>query len=124
MDGLLSVRDDHPIPGLDGPITSSVHRTSTYDIHVTCDEDAALSALAEVLGDRLVAMITDETVDKLYAGHMREWLTRRGLRVRKIAIPPGEQSKSLPMACHLLDWLAQTDTRRRDILRQRCRQRP
>lgn len=116
MDGLLSVRDDHPIPGLDGPITSSVHRTSTYDIHVTCDEDAALSTLAEVLGDRLVAMITDETVDKLYAEHMREWLARRGLRVRKIAIPPGEQSKSLPTACHLLDWLAQTDTRRRDIL--------
>jgi 3-dehydroquinate synthase len=116
MDGLLPVRDDHPIPGLDGPITSSVHRTSTYDIHVTCDEDAALATLAEVVGDHLVAMITDETVDKLYAEHMREWLTRRGLRVRKIAIPPGEQSKSLPMACHLLDWLAQTDTRRRDIL--------
>jgi 3-dehydroquinate synthase len=83
---------------------------------VTSDEDAALSALAEVVGDHLIAMITDETVDKLYAEHMREWLTRRGLRVRKIAIPPGEQSKSLPMACQLLDWLAQTDTRRRDIL--------
>jgi 3-dehydroquinate synthase len=116
MDGLLSVRDDQPIPALDGPITTSVHRTSTYNIHVTSDEVAALSVLAEAVGDRMVAMITDETVDKLYAERIREWLSSHGLMVQKISLPAGEQSKSLRTACHLLDWLAQTDIRRRDIL--------
>jgi 3-dehydroquinate synthase len=116
MDGLLSVRDDQPIPALDGPITTSVHRTSTYNIHVTRDEVAALSVLAEAVGDRMVAMITDETVDKLYAERIREWLSSHGLMVQKISLPAGEQSKSLRTACHLLDWLAQTDIRRRDIL--------
>src|SRR5579859_3264620 len=116
MDGVLSVRDDQPIPGLDGPITSSVHRTSTYNIHVTSDEEAALSALAGAIGDRMIAVITDETVDQLYAERISKWLASRGLGVHKIAIPPGERSKSLPMAYRLLDWLAQTDTRRRDVL--------
>ena len=116
MDGLLAVRDDQPIPGLNGPITTSVHRTSTYSIHVTSDERAALSALAEAAGDRMIAIITDETVDRLYAGRIREWLSAGGLVVHKIVIPAGERSKSLPTACRLLDWLAQTETRRRDIL--------
>jgi 3-dehydroquinate synthase len=116
MDGLYCVRDEQPIPGLDGPITSSVHRTSTYSIHVTSDEDSALVALANAVGDRMIAMITDETVDKLYAEHIRTWLSDRGQGVQKIALPAGEQSKSLSSACHLLDWLAQTGIRRRDIL--------
>jgi 3-dehydroquinate synthase len=116
MSGPLSVLDDQPIPVPDGPITSSVQRVSTYDIHVTSDEGTALSALAEAIGDRMIAMVTDKTVDKLYAEHIREWLSGHGLKVQKIAIPAGERSKSLPMARHLLDWLAQSDTRRRDML--------
>jgi 3-dehydroquinate synthase len=116
MDGLLSVRDEQPITGLEGPIISSVQRTSTYSIHVTSDEDTALAALAEAIDNRTISVITDETVDQLYAGRISRWLSGRGLDVRKIAIPPGERSKSLPTARHLLDWLAQTDTRRRDIL--------
>jgi 3-dehydroquinate synthase len=116
MDGLLPVKDDQPIPALDRPITTSAQRTSTYRIHVTSDEDTALHALAQVTGDRMIAMVTDETVDQLYAERIREWLSSRGLKVQKTAIPAGEKSKSLATACHLLDWLAQTDTRRRDIL--------
>jgi 3-dehydroquinate synthase len=115
-EGLLSVRDEQPIPGLTGPITTSVRRTSTYDIHVTSDERLAFAALAGVIGERMVALITDETVDRLYAKRIEEWLSGRGLKVHKMAIPPGERSKSLPTACYLLDWLAQTDTRRRDVL--------
>jgi 3-dehydroquinate synthase len=116
MDGPLLIRDDQSLPQLDGPITSSVSRTSTYSIHVTRDEDPALKALAEAVGDRMMAMITDETVDTLHAERIRQWLSGQGLRVQKIVLPPGELSKGLPTACQLLDWLAQSDIRRRDIL--------
>ena len=116
MEGPLSVLDDQPLPGLDGPITSSMRRTSTYSIHVTSDEDTALKALAEAVGGRMVAMITDEEVDKLHAERIKQWLSGHASKVQKIVLPPGETSKSLPAACHLLDWLAQSDMRRRDIL--------
>lgn len=116
MNDAILVQDNQPIPVVDGPITTSVHRASTYSIHVTSDEESALSILAETIGDRMIAVITDETVDKLYTEHIMEWLSGRGQEVQKIVLPPGEQSKSLPTACHLLDWLAQTDIRRRDIL--------
>jgi 3-dehydroquinate synthase len=116
MDGVLSVWDDQPIPALDGPITTSVRRTSSYSIHVTGDEHGALQALAGLIGARTVALITDETVDELHAGRIAQWLSGQGLKVQKRAIPAGERSKSLATASSLLDWLAQTDTRRRDIL--------
>jgi len=116
MEGPLSVLDDQPLPGLDGPITSSMRRTSTYSIHVTSDEDTALKALAEAVGGRMVAMITDEEVDKLHAERIKQWLSGHASKVQKIVLPPGETSKSLLTACHLLDWLAQSDMRRRDIL--------
>ena len=116
MNGVLSVRDNQPIPGLGAPIVTSVHRTSTYAIHVTTDQDTALRSLAEAIGDRKVAMVTDETVDQLYGGHISEWLRSHGLTVHKTAIPTGERSKSLPTAFRLLYWLAQTDTGRRDVL--------
>src|SRR5436190_11871676 len=116
MDGSLSVVDDHPLPGLDGPITSSMRRTSMYSIHVTSDENTALKALAEAVGSRMIAMITDEEVDRLHAERIKQWLSGHASKVQKVILPPGEASKSLPTACHLLDWLAQSDMRRRDIL--------
>jgi 3-dehydroquinate synthase len=116
MDRALSVRDDQPIPAPDRPITTSVQRTSTYTVHVTGDEEGALQALAGIIGDRTVAMITDETVDRIHAERIGEWLAGCGVKTQKIAIPAGERSKSLPTASRLLDWLAQTDTRRRDLL--------
>src|SRR3984957_6800596 len=115
MDGLL-VCDDQPIPRLDGPIVSSVRRTSTSSIYVTSDEPTALTLLAGEIGDRMIAMVTDETVDKLYAERMRQWLCAQGLAVQKMALPAGEGSKSMPAAYQMLDWLAEIDIRRRDLL--------
>lgn len=116
MDGALLVQDDQPLPGLDGPITTSVRRTSTYSIHVTSDENTALKALAEAVGSRMVAMITDETVDELHAERISQWLAGHVQKVQKIVLPAGEMSKGLPTACRLLDWLAHSDMRRRDVL--------
>ena len=116
MDGPLSVRDDQPFPGLDGPITTSAHRSSTYSIHVSSDENTALKALAEAIGNRMAAIITDETVNELHAERISQWVSGHVSKVQKIVLPSGEPSKSLPTACHLLDWLAQSDIRRRDTI--------
>jgi 3-dehydroquinate synthase len=115
MDG-LSVCDDQPMPRLDGPIVSSMQRTSTYSIHVTSEESVALSLLAGEIGDRMVAVVTDETVDKLYTERIKQQLTAAGLIVEKLAVPAGEGSKSMPVARQMLDWLAEIDIRRRDLL--------
>ena len=77
MDGALPVLDDQPLPVLDGPITTSVHQTSTYRIHVTSDETSAWELLAEVIDGHPVVMVTDETVDKLYAGRIAEFCPAR-----------------------------------------------
>jgi 3-dehydroquinate synthase len=116
MEGPLSIQDDQPFPGADGPITSALRRTSTYTIHVTSDEETALKELAGAAGNRMIAVITDETVDRLHSERLSQWLSGHGLRLQKIVLPSGEASKSLPTACHLLDWLAQSDMRRRDII--------
>src|ERR1043166_6122720 len=115
MDGALWVQDDQPLPGLDGPITTSVRRTSTYSIHVTSDENTALKALAVAVGNRMVAMITDETVEELHTERISQWLTGHVPKVQKVVLPAGEASKGLPTACRLLDWLGQSDIARRDV---------
>ena len=89
---------------------------STYSIHVSSDENTSLKALAEAVGNRMVAVITDETVDALHTERISQWLSGHVSKVLKIVLPSGESSKSLPVACHLLDWLAQSDMRRRDVI--------
>jgi 3-dehydroquinate synthase len=116
MDGSLEVLDNVSMPGFDGPVISTVQRTSTYSIYTPLDEATALADLAEAIGDRRVAMMTDETVDRLYAARIADWLSNQGFKVQKITLPAGEGSKSLPAALHLLDWLAESDIRRRDVL--------
>jgi 3-dehydroquinate synthase len=116
VDGPLSVQDDQSLPGFIGPITTSTSRSSTYSIHVSSDENTALKAIAEAVGNRMVAMITDETVDILHAERISQWLSAHVSKLQKIVLPAGESSKSLPTAFHLLDWLAQSGIRRRDII--------
>jgi 3-dehydroquinate synthase len=116
MDRSISVQDDQRIPPLHGPIVSSTHKTSTYTIQVIGDEPSALDVLADFIGDRTVAMVTDDTVDRIHGKRIGDWLVQAGVLMQKISIPAGEQSKSLPTATRLLDWLAHTDTRRRDFL--------
>jgi 3-dehydroquinate synthase len=116
MDGYLSVQDDQPIPAFHGPITSTMQRISTYPIHVTSDEASAVQALRGIIGDRTVAIVTDEIVDIIHGKRVAESLAKFGIRIHKIAIPAGERSKSLPTAIDLLNWLAHSEIKRRDML--------
>ena len=116
MGDCLFIQDNQPIPTPHGPIISTMQRTSTYSIDVTSDEASALEKLAGLIEARAVTIITDETVDRIHGERIAEWLARTGIKVQKIALPAGERSKSLPTAIGLLDWLAHSDTGRRDML--------
>jgi 3-dehydroquinate synthase len=110
------VRDDHPLPAPGTVITTSSRRERTYSIHVTLDEDSALETLTDAVGGRQVSVVTDHIVDGLHAARITAALAGRGVPIRSMAIPAGEQSKSLQMAYQLLDWLARSDAGRRDVL--------
>lgn len=104
------------MPAHNKPIISTMQRVSEYTIHAVSDDASALQALSETIGDRRVAIVTDEVVDKIHAERIEASLAGNGMRIHKAVIPPGEQSKSLPTAIRLLDWLAHIDIRRRDVL--------
>jgi 3-dehydroquinate synthase len=116
MDGYFPVQDNQPLPAFHGTIISTMQRTIKYDIHVMSDEVSALREIADLVGSRRVAIITDETVDRIHGERVAGLLAGTGLKVQKTAIPAGERSKSLPTAIGLLDWLAHGDTGRRDVL--------
>ena len=110
------IRDDQPLPAPGAVITTSLTRERSYSVHVLPGEPAALDTLAAEIGGRPVRLVTDRTVGSLHGERIQAGLASRGVPVRSRQISAGEQSKSLPTACGLLDWLAQTDTGRRDVL--------
>jgi len=62
------------------------------------------------------AVITDSTVDALYGAAVCESLARAGLRVEKFVFPAGESSKSLSTFVQALEFLAQRQLTRRDVV--------
>lgn len=110
------VRDDQPLPAPGEVITTSSHRERSYSVHVTLDESTALDTLTAEIGNRRVSVVMDQTVARLHGRRILTSLGRRGVPVKSIEIPAGEQSKSLQTAYHLLDWLARSDAGRRDVL--------
>ncbi len=110
------VRDFVPLPGDDGAIHAHAHREHRYAIHITREHEALLELLVAHVGDRAVALVTDETVEALYAGELIAGLREAGVDVLAHAIPGGEASKSLECAVELWDWLADSPIGRRDTV--------
>jgi 3-dehydroquinate synthase len=110
------VRDDQPLPAPGEVISTSSRRERSYSVHVTLDEARALETLAAEIGDRQVRIVTDQTVGRLHGGRLLTSLVSHGVPVQSIEIPAGEQSKSVQTAYHLVDWLARSDTGRRDVM--------
>jgi 3-dehydroquinate synthase len=63
-----------------------------------------------------VALLTDDTVEALYAGQVVAGLRRAGLDVLLRSVPAGEPSKCLDRAVELWDWLARSSIGRRDTI--------
>lgn len=65
---------------------------------------------------RRVAVVTDETVDRLHGGALRASLSEAGLSVRTIVVPPGEGSKSWSVLARVCDDMLDWGLERRDLV--------
>jgi 3-dehydroquinate synthase len=112
----FAVRDAIPLPAPGATVEAEAERRDAYRVRVTTDMDAAFDAVAELASGRSVAILTDETVEALYAPALIRRLRAGGGDPLVHSVPPGEGSKSLERACGLWDWLAGSQLARRDVL--------
>jgi 3-dehydroquinate synthase len=110
------VRDFVPLPHRDAAIDAAAVREDAYRIHVVRDAGRAAELLVHELEGDAVALITDETVEALYAGELISRLREAGIDVLARAVPAGEPSKSVERAVELWDWLARSPIGRRDAV--------
>ncbi len=88
-----------------------------YDVVV--GEDILSSAgelVKEVLSPNKIAIVTDSNVDKLFAGVVEKSLVCAGFKVVKFVFPAGEQSKNLSTYGQILEFLAQNELTRSDVV--------
>ena len=120
MSGVIPVNtriaSNLPMSTADAPVQASATRSASYTVKVVDSATQVAFALAHEVRGRRAFLVTDETVLGLHAQALAEALRRGGLKTRLMAFPPGERSKQLGTACQLLDWLAGSDMRRRDVL--------
>lgn len=72
--------------------------------------------LSESYNDRKIAVITDETVMKLYEDELRSQMDNAGIKWTLISLPPGEDSKSLEVIPKLYSKLLDFQLTRGDII--------
>jgi len=112
----LVVRDDFPITTIEGPIRAHASRSDAYEIHVVAGLRDLIDTLLGELDGAAAAIVTDDTVNRLYGGRITEGLRQGGCDPLVHRLPPGERSKSLAQASALWDRLAASDFGRRDVL--------
>jgi 3-dehydroquinate synthase len=111
-----TVCDAFQLPNRGAPVIARAERRDAYEVHVTRSVDALLELLVRQLDGAGVAILTDETVEALYARELLRGLRACGADPLLRAIPAGERSKSLDQAVALWHWLAESDLGRRDFL--------
>jgi 3-dehydroquinate synthase len=110
------VRDFVPLPDPAAELIARARRDDAYPIHVVGDAARLTELLVEALEGEAVALLTDDTVEALYAGQVVAGLRRAGLDVLLRSVPAGEPSKCLDRAVELWDWLARSSIGRRDTI--------
>ena len=110
------VRDAVALPAPGAALATRATRRDAYAIHVVDTMESVLDRLVRVLGGAAVAIVTDETVEALYAGSVLRGLRAAGADPILHAVPAGEESKSVESAVALWDWLAHSDLARRDVI--------
>lgn len=112
----FAVKDAIALPEPGAAVRACAERSDAYSVHVTADMDTAFELVTELVEDRGVAIVTDETVDSLYGRALVRHLRAAGAEPLVYAVPSGEPSKSLAQACGLWDWLADSNLARRDVM--------
>jgi len=97
--------------------TVTVHASRTYDIVIARGIlDEAGARIAETLGQSRIMIVTDDTVNALYAARLEKSLTDAGLAFEKFVFPHGEASKNFTTLTALLETLAENAFSRSDVL--------
>ena len=95
----------------------SVNASKSYDVII---ENGALARagelIASVLGKRRLAILTDDTVDRLYSRTLIASLENAGYDAVKFVIPHGEASKNPENLFAFLNFLAEHQLTRTDAL--------
>ncbi|MFK3979399.1 3-dehydroquinate synthase [Micromonospora sp. NPDC050397] len=99
-----------------GTLMSTAIRSDWYPVHIVRDESEAIERLVHDLDGRRAAIVTDDIVAARHARRLAETLATRGVSVSMTSFPPGEANKSISTAIGLLDWLAGSEVRRRDVV--------
>lgn len=97
--------------------TVTVQASKTYDIHI---ERGLLSKcgrlIAQIHPRCAAAVITDDNVDKLYGARVCASLENAGFSPKKLVIPPGEQSKTMGTLTNILNFLAENNLTKGDLV--------
>lgn len=72
--------------------------------------------IKEVTSAEIVAVITDDTVDKLYSDVVMKSLSDAGFETFKFVFPHGEKSKNISTFSSILEFLAESGLTRTDAL--------
>lgn len=90
---------------------------NSYDIYI---EKGLLNTLGEQLQawykGSAIAVVTDQTVDKLHGASIVSALSKAGYRVSKTVIAPGELSKSLTSLNYVYNKLAESEIDRNSLI--------
>ena len=96
--------------------TVMVNASTDYPVHIG---GGLLEKAGELIGpvtkSRTCAVITDSTVEKLYAARVCRSLQDAGFRVCLYAFPAGEQNKNLATYGGMLEFLAESKLTRSDF---------
>lgn len=74
------------------------------------------SKIKELTKAQTVAVITDDNVDRLYSDEVIEILRSAGLRAIKFVFTHGEEHKTMATVCEILEFLAENNVTRSDLI--------
>jgi len=72
--------------------------------------------ISEIVPVGTITLITDDIVDKLYADTVTASIQERGYTVEKFVFPHGEQSKSIEIYQNILEFMAEKQMSRSDVV--------
>lgn len=78
--------------------------------------DIVPDKIKELSKAKTVVVITDDNVDKLYSQRVLELLQDAGLNALKFVFPHGEKHKTMETICSILEFMAENNVTRSDLV--------
>ncbi len=72
--------------------------------------------IKEIMKAKTVVIITDDNVDKLYSQQVFKMMESAGFNVLKFLFPHGENHKTMQTVCEILEFMAENNVTRSDLI--------